>query len=522
MRQTGLMLALLATLGLALAGCNFPGVTRPEGELSASELRQTLAAGDWTPAATSPAMLQTEAAPTGIASPAPTFVAAQGTAGPSLPTPGVMDDGGTWRYTAQPGDILPAVALRFGVDPGSIRSPQSLPEQAFIPAGLELTIPKTALDAPYPQGVLPDSEVVNSPAAAGFDVTAFIQQAGGYLNEYREWSGGQWLSGAQVVERVARESSVNPRLLLALIELRSGWVRGRPAGAEREKYPLGFHVANWEGLYKELVIAATHLNGGYYGWRNGTALELSFQDGGRVRIYPGLNAGSAAVQSLLAKLTRRAAWEPALYGAGGLLDVYRQMFGDPWQSRNLPLFPDGLAQPELALPFAPGQRWSLTGGPHAAWKTGSPRGALDFAPVTGEMRCSVSAVWATAPAAGVVARSDRGVVALDLDGDGLEQTGWVLIFLHLADAGRIPVGTRVAVDDPLGHPSCEYGASTGTHMHVARKYNGEWISADGPLPFVLGGWQAYAGAQEYQGGMLSQQLQVVASPVGPRTSIIIR
>jgi hypothetical protein len=41
--------------------------------------------------------------------------------------------------------------------------------------------------------------------------------------------------------------------------------------------------------------------------------------------------------------------------------------------------------------------------------------------------------------------------------------------------------------------------ATGTHVHVARKYNGEWIAADGPMPFELSGWIAHAGEAAYKG-----------------------
>jgi LasA protease len=187
-----------------------------------------------------------------------------------------------------------------------------------------------------------------------------------------------------------------------------------------------------------------------------------------------------------------------------------------------PILPDDLGQPVLELPFQSGLRWSLTGGPHAAWKTGSPFGALDLAPVTGEKACVVSYAWVTSPAYGLVVRSERNVVALDLDRDGNEQTGWVIIFMHIADSERVQTGMALRTNDPIGHPSCEGGNATGTHFHITRKYNGEWISADWPLPFIMGGWQAFAGEKEYLGGMINGATQVVASPVGPRTSILIR
>ena len=271
-------------------------------------------------------------------------------------------------------------------------------------------------------------------------------------------------------------------------------------------------------------MTATHLNAGYYGWRDGSVIEMKNRDAKIVRLAPELNAGSAAVQYLFAKLYRQEPWEDALFGEDNFTDRYVQMFGDPWARSAAigPMFPEEVAQPPLELPITPGQRWSLTGGPHQSWKTGSPRGAIDLAPVTGEPSCSVSKVWVLASAAGVVTRSARNVVIIDLDGDGYEQTGWVVMYMHIADFERIPAGTQVNVDDPIGHPSCEGGTSTGTHVHIARKYNGEWLAADGPLPLVLGGWVAHADARNYYGELRKGDQVATASPVGPRTSIVVR
>jgi hypothetical protein len=114
------------------------------------------------------------------------------------------------------------------------------------------------------------------------------------------------------------------------------------------------------------------------------------------------------------------------------------------------------------------------------------------------------------------------MVMLDLDGDGSEQTGWVLMYYHLAQDGLIPAGTQVALDDSLGHPSCEGGRATGKHVHIARKYNGEWLAADGPLPFVLSGWRAVADARNYQGSLINGNRVVYSSPGGSQTSVLQR
>jgi murein DD-endopeptidase MepM/ murein hydrolase activator NlpD len=166
--------------------------------------------------------------------------------------------------------------------------------------------------------------------------------------------------------------------------------------------------------------------------------------------------------------------------------------------------------------------WSYTGGPHGAWEREGAKAALDFAPATDVTGCHDSNQWALAVGAGVITRSFNGVVALDLDGDSDENTGWVIVYLHIADLGRVSLGRRVEQGDKLGHPSCLGGMSTGTHVHLARKYNGEWIAADGPLPFVLGGWTAHAGSLPYQGTLTRAGATVTASTVGAGYSKILR
>jgi LasA protease len=81
----------------------------------------------------------------------------------------------------------------------------------------------------------------------------------------------------------------------------------------------------------------------------------------------------------------------------------------------------------------------------------------------------------------------------------------------------------VAAGAHIGHPSCEpAGSAIGTHTHIARKYNGEWVAAGGPLPFVLSGWTAHAGNTPYEGTLTKDDKVVIASLVSEHTSQIIR
>jgi hypothetical protein len=387
-----------------------------------------------------------------------------------------------------------------------------------------LSIPDRLGETTYPDALLPDSEVIYSPSTLDFPLETYIQNSPGYLSTYGELVDGEWVSAVEIVKRVSADHSINPKLLLAFLEYRSGWVLGQPQGSDAIYYPLGFKVPGYQGLYYELGFAATQLNVGYYGWRSGTLTELQYHDGIQARLSPTLNPGSVALQRLFAKLYDQDSWYAALYGEGDFISLYQEMFGDPWERAAAvePLFTPDVVQPALELPFMPGERWSFTGGPHYAWSSGTPRGGLDFAPVTGEPACVISRAWVTASAPGVVVRSGYNVVAIDLDGDGHEQTGWVLMYLHIADRDRVALGKKVELDDRLGHPSCERGKSTGTHVHIARKYNGEWIESAGPLPFVLSGWRVQMGPKIYQGSLVKDGATVTANPLGPQISIIMR
>ncbi len=457
----------------------------------------------------------------------PFWSMATATPGPGQPAAWVTLDPATalppFAYITQPGDTLTALAARFGVNPDQITPLQ--PATGLLAAGQQLTIPNLLGLPPYPSAVLPDSAIIYSPSSANFQIDDYITQAGGYLSTYREKVDDETLSGSEIVRRVAKESSINPQLLLAFLEFRSGWVRGQPFAYTQPEYPIGFYVPEYKGLYLELSLVAKELSIGYYGWRQGSLTELTFPDYSHVRISPALNTGSVAVQVLTSMFYRHQSdWLETLYGPQGFTSLYTAMFGDPWQAAASvePLFPDGLALPALELPFAPGEYWSLTSGPHISWRTGTPRGALDFAPITGEPPCAISSAWVTASAPGRVVRAERGVVALDLDGDGLEQTGWVLVYMHIAKQDRVSLDAWVDTNGPLGHPSCEGGTATGTNVHLARKYNGEWLAADGPLPMVLSGWVAHQGKLSYEGTLEKDGRIVSARPDGSSGSTIIR
>lgn len=424
----------------------------------------------------------------------------------TLDTPHASEE----QYIVQSGDYLAAIAQKYNIDLDVLINANPTIDPNWLEIGQLITIPALSPSiSPSDFKIIPDSELVYGPVSSAFDVAAFINKHKGYLMDYSESVDEKTLSGIQIVERVSYEYSVNPRLLLALLEYRSGWITSKNMNSITQDYPMQVMDENRKGLYKQLAWTADKLNRGYYLWKISAISYISFSDGGLVMFSPTINAGTAAVQYMLGVDSSAASWQSAV-SESGVYQTYVSFFGIPFDLAIEPLIPDNLIQPQLSLPFEEGTVWSFTGGPHNGWGDGSAWAALDFAPPGDQFGCFQSNEWVTAVADGVIVRSGDGAVVLDLDGDGLEQTGWTILYMHIETRDRITVGTQVKTGDRIGHPSCEGGVSNGTHVHIARRYNGEWISADTNLPFVLSGWISAGEGIEYS-GTLSRDGQIIYS-----------
>ncbi len=429
----------------------------------------------------------------------PTARAPQSLAATPLPTRTRWQFGEVLPYAAQAGDTLIALAAHFNTSPEAIR--QLNPDFDFasystLPPSQALTLP--AYYAPLmgtPYHIIPDSELVASASQKRFSAKATILEYNGFLSRYSEYAEEEMRPGWEIIERVARDYSISPRLLLALVEYRSGALT--QPGVPDFTYPLGYREPLHTGLHKQLVWAAEALSRGYYGWRSGKLVEVSLADDYVERLDFWQNAGTTALHVLFGVLMNQdefaVAVSPAGFGA-----TYHKLFGDPFMD-EVTIIPVNLRQPDLALPFLAGKIWSYTGGPHPIWGDDTPWGALDFAPPAVSGGCGYSTEWVTAMGDGLITRSDESAVVLDLDGDGDDRTGWAIFYYHMGSDDLVRDGSIVKTGDRLGHPSCEGGRATGTHVHVARRYNGEWMPVDGPMPFVLSGWMAHAGDAPYKG-----------------------
>ncbi len=415
-----------------------------------------------------------------------------------------------YNYSTQTGDTLPSLAARFQTTPNSIMeiNPALRKDITTLQPGqvIHIYAHTETIYKPIFQ-ILPDSAFINGPAQTNFHTKAFVDSQPGWLKDYVGYDGSTNQSAADIIDAAARDYHISPRLLLALLEYQTGALSKPVASQNDLDYPMGYANPRHKHLYNQVMHVSNLLNDGYYTWRVGEPVQFQSELDQDQNPDPRQNAATIALQRLFFTLKTKIEYQDAIY-AQGFWTTYKKLFGDPWVDEKNHII-ENLKQPELGLPFSPGKIWAFTGGPHTAWgDTGQPWAALDFAPPSLVFGCVVSNEWATAVADGVIVRSEDGLVTLDLDGDNDERTGWVIHYYHIASKDRVVAGKSVKRGDYIGHPSCEGGHATGSHIHIARLYNGEWILAYGPVAFNLEGWIAHRGDAVYQ-GTLTRQTQIV-------------
>jgi len=490
------LFAIIAVVILSLSGCYKPGPGAKQWQTSGLD-----GGGAYQGTLDAETNRQSTRLPPVIFEPTPT---------PNAPIILPTQRSSSVEYTVQSGDMLKKIAQMYQVSVDSISQENNLLNPNLIEAGQVLRIPPPSFeDKATSFKIIPDSELVYSASNANFDVNGFVTENRGYLASYKEEVDGITLNGADIVQRVALEYSINPRLLLAFLEYQSGWVTDKNPPPETLNFPLGYFDNYRIGLYSQLAWGANLLNEGYYLWKINAISAWMLSDTTMVMVEPTINPGTAGVLNLLRHLKSKDKWGQATSEVG-IFATYYFMFGYPFDLGFEPVISAGLTQPDLQLPFQKDAVWSYTGGPHGGWDTGSAWAALDFAPPGEALGCFPSDAWVVASAPGLIVYSDHGAVIQDLDGDGVWQTGWSLLYMHIDASDRVEAGTFLQAGDHIGHASCEGGFSTGTHLHIARRYNGEWIAADGNLPFVMDGWVASGYGWEYNGYLTKGNVTVEA------------
>ena len=248
----------------------------------------------------------------------------------ALATRPVYDPGTLVDYTAQSGDSLTALAAHFNTTLNEIliANPELPAETTTLTPGSVIKVPiyYKALWGNQFQ-ILPDALFVNGPHQSGFDTRAFVDSYPGWLKNYSALAGDQTRRGGDLIDYVAQNYSISPRLLLALVEYQSQGLTSETRPEDRFDYPLGYEDQFHKGLYLQLNWASNLLNNGYYSWRMGALDTIIRMDGTIEHPDPWQNAATVALQNYFSTLLPVEEYEIAIYSEG-FYKTYRDLFGD--------------------------------------------------------------------------------------------------------------------------------------------------------------------------------------------------
>jgi murein DD-endopeptidase MepM/ murein hydrolase activator NlpD len=340
-----------------------------------------------------------------------------------------------------------------------------------------------------PSGTLiTDDQFVWGPNVGDFDILAFLAQRGSPLAAYAD-DIGLW----------AGYSSVNPQVLLTVLELRNGLVDHFPADIDRETVESDIETTALDlatAFYDHLYVWGARAEDADV---DRTQPTLMLDDNTMVALSGALSSGTFALLKVLSGGADLGTFEAltATANQGGFSATFASLFPgvDPLAEDN-PINPADLPPDSLfQFPFPLGDTWGFW-GPHS-WNGGTappPYSSMDF--YDGGGTCAAPpGLYAVATAAGSGVR--RYSCWMEID----HGSGWTTSYYHLQNL--VGSGSQIR-NGRLGSIACEVcagGYATGPHVHWSLKYNGAYVSLEG---VKISGWTIHVGPEPYDTGSLQR------------------
>jgi hypothetical protein len=431
---------------------------------------------------------QTRAEPSGV-----------GSTGPVLTTETFGGDGEALGSGGERSSLIPssvdlarlAYAVTHGVSLQQVAA-RLLGAGAWAPFGPPL---KAAWASSFTQvdttpTLLSDGQFVWGPNAEDFDVAAYLQSRGSDLAPYADdiilWSD---------------YSSVNPQVLLAVLETRDGMVDGSLAGMTGDDVRARIEdtsIALAKAFYEHLYTWGARRPAEAEASSGGPLIELG--DGAVAQVSPSISSGSYAVASVLAVQNDLSSWqqEIAPQASAGFVGTFGGLFpgADPLDESNDIDPPAAPAADLLQFPFPLGAVWYFN-GPHS-WNGDNtpPFSSMDF--YAGGGTCSEPPyLFSVAAASGSTMHPSYYSCWIEIDHGG----GWTTSYYHLINTHQ---GSSILRNGRMGTIDCQTcagGYATGPHVHFSLKYNGSYVSLEGTK---LSGWTVHVGGTAYYSGSIER------------------
>src|SRR3989339_677841 len=348
--------------------------------------------------------------------------------------------------------------------------------------------------------MLSDGQFVYGPNVNDFDLYKYLKEKAPHLLPYYN-----------NLYYYSLSPSINPRVILTLLELRNSIISSTTDIEERLKDPLRIDNSGFE---KELDLVTTKLNGFFYYILNKyykTSLEkredlkLNLNDGNTILLSKNINAGTYALLATFSDLMGKEELE--IFNSNldnkSFYNTYISLFpeSDPFSQQNML---DTVTPPSadlLQFPYPIGESWYYN-GVHSYSIGGSDRSSIDFSTSSTfpSWGTSTSNSWAVAAFPGTITKhtNEQGVscgATIDY-GDG-----WQVYYYHLQNIqdytnNKIKRNEKVGnLADSEAKATCLGGAASGEHVHFSLKKNGALYDVDGSN---LSLWTVHSGVNSYE------------------------
>ncbi|HSN93644.1 MAG TPA: LysM peptidoglycan-binding domain-containing protein [Anaerolineaceae bacterium] len=414
-------------------------------------------------------------------------------------------------YTAQSGDNLPMLAARFNTSEEAIRKVNTILPASLttLPQGLPMQIP--IYYTPFWGSVfrlIPNSAFVYS---ARSETSGMRTMSAVNVEESEVF---QQLSGSNVfLERfgqICLEASIDPRLMLSLLaygfEPDSGLQTASTVLLESISQQNLDLLLRWLGL----------LNEGFYGFESGRLLELELPDGTIERLDPWQNAGSAALRYFFSQMLETATDYQRAVAPGGFAAIYEKLYGNPWAA-EFEVLPGSLEWIPAGLPINSRGGWQAAAFPEGILKSMPSSGVLaGFHANIQNAKDKNDYGKVFACIGGTITRLEPSQLVVSYEGTQ-ESQGWSVVYYGVKVKPGLKVGDKVEIGESLGHvDSSGWNAS----FWLARKFNGEWVGANGVVPFNLGGWKLAMDSDGRNLTMQKPELTIYSQPSKSQINLI--
>lgn len=343
---------------------------------------------------------------------------------------------------------------------------------------IDNTLNEPSLKIPSERYALSDTELIYSyDEMFSFDVAAYLNENAPHLGSY-----------AESISHFAGYHAINPKILIAIMEMQSGIVSQSTSDSINEPFrslsdQLGFD-AQLNDIAERLAFRLADKTTEPIGYSNPPA---TVDKNKILKELLGLRSANRASsgESSIAELTA----------------IYATLFGpitdnssttrDSIQDFNIESSSD--LPNSLQLPFPIGEYWSV-GGSHTHTGSGSfPMSSLDMHRF-GRWGDDISHLFVTAAADGVVKVHSSCFMEI------IHDSGWSTTYYHLSNI-VVKDGERVERNDNIANYAntiqqalCNGGHSTGPHLHFSVKKDGQYIHMDGE---ALSGYEVHTGRHSY-------------------------